>query len=86
MQGLDRQENIRTTQAARKIKQKYKARRQALRQLRKNKKKQMNKDKAYIAGAFSKTSAPDIDFICHKEVLITFVDGSEVKDKITLLQ
>ena len=86
MQGLVRQENIRTTQAARKIKQKYKARQQALRQLRKNKKKKLNKDKAYIACVFSKTSAPDIDFICHKEVLITFVDDSEVKDKITLLQ
>ena len=40
----------------------------------------------YISGAFSKKSVPDVDFICDNEVLITFVDESEVIYKITFVQ
>ena len=48
MYGLVRQENIRLTQASRKVKEKYKARRQALRQLRKTKSKNLRKDRIYF--------------------------------------
>ena len=65
------------TNISNKLKRNRETRRQALRQLRKTRSKNLRKDEAYISGAFSKKSAPDVD-LCHNEVLITFVDDSEV--------
>ena len=76
MDGLIRENEILLRQASNKVKLKYKNRRQALRQLRKNKNKK-SKDKCYIAGAFNNNLIPDIDFINHApEVLVTSVDDN----------
>ena len=58
LKGLKREQAIRLREAASKVTLKYKIRRQMLRSIRKNPKK----DKSYITGAFTNKSVPEIDF------------------------
>ena len=77
MKGLKRQDKIRLHRAAYGVTDRYKRRRQVLRQLRKNKNKK-KVDKSYIAGAFSKYSMPDCDLQI-QVVPVTFVSDNDVK-------
>ena len=79
-QGLQKQDQVRLRQAAVKISEKYKCRRQALRVEQKGSKSK--KDKSYIPGAFTNKSTPDVDFsieVVEESVKkITFVHDNDV--------
>ena len=78
--GLQKQDKVRLQQAAVKITDKYKQRRQALRLLRKGLSKTATKGKAYVPGAFTNKSVPDTNFTSEQEkiVKVTFVDDDDV--------
>ena len=69
--GLQKNDRVRLRQAAYKVTDKYKHRRQALLCLRKGKKK--TQDKSYIPGPLTTKSVPDVDFVTEKDIAATFV-------------
>ena len=78
IKGLQKINKIRLHQASIKITEKYKQRRQILRQLRKTKNK--NKEKSYIPGAFSKCSIPDnVDLYVERPVEFKFICDHDVQ-------
>ena len=80
LKGLKQEQKTRLRKAATKVTVKYKKRRQILRSIERN----CKKDKSYIASAFADKSVPDIDFtnepISKKKKLvpITFIDDNDV--------
>ena len=74
LSGLQKDDRVRLRQAAYKVTDKYKHRRQVLRCLRKGKKQ----GKSYIPGAFTTKSVPDVDFVTEKDIAVTFVHDDDV--------
>lgn len=81
LKGLQQQDKVRLNRAAYGVTEKYKKRRQTLRQLRKTKKKK-TADKSYIPAGFTTQSFPDCDFHVENRVIITFVSDSDVVEHI----